>query len=207
MPAPHRHHPTRPAEIDRARFPHPAVRISSLIGPCRHRHRAEERALGAPGRLGHAHHGTATYGRLPPGRVPRRDLLEIDDLCRQRRGGWAGLRRAAGIDHRPPGDEDRQLEGSTGRMLHIDDLERLDFLAAFLGGSSPPPASAFAGRARRLLAMAHFSLWGWNESLDNLDRQLGAALGERQPAGGDPRCARPASRPAPAGHLPGRACR
>ncbi|MCC6433944.1 MAG: DUF3427 domain-containing protein [Acidimicrobiales bacterium] len=99
--------------------------------------------------------------------------FEIDDLYRRRRGGWAGLRRAAGLDSRSPGDEDRQLEGAIGRMLHLDDLERIEFLASLLHAPEPPSAGSFAGRARRLLAMAHFSLWGWAEPLDNLDDRLG----------------------------------
>jgi superfamily II DNA or RNA helicase/HKD family nuclease len=98
--------------------------------------------------------------------------LEIDDLYRRRRGGWAGLRRLAGLDTRPPGDEDRQLNSAIGRLLHVDDLERLDFLAALLALPSPPATSSFSGRAGRLAAMAHFSLWGWAEPLDHLDDRL-----------------------------------
>jgi superfamily II DNA or RNA helicase len=96
----------------------------------------------------------------------------LDDIYRRRRGGWAGLRRAAGLDRRPPGGDDRQLESAIGRMLHIDDLERLDFLAALLKGPTPPIASRFDGRAGRLLAMTHFSMWGWDDSLDQVDDKL-----------------------------------
>jgi superfamily II DNA or RNA helicase/HKD family nuclease len=99
--------------------------------------------------------------------------VEVDDIYRRRRGGWAGMRRAAGLDRRPPGGEDRRLEGSIGRMLHLDDPERLDFLSVLLEAPTPPSASHFAGRARRLLAMAHFTLWGWAEPLDGLDGCLG----------------------------------
>jgi superfamily II DNA or RNA helicase/HKD family nuclease len=99
--------------------------------------------------------------------------FEIDDIYRRRRGGWAGLRRAAGLDGRSPSDEDRQLEGAIGRMLHLDDLERIDFLATMLDAPAPPPAETFAGRAGRLLAMTHFTLWGWAEPLDALDEKLG----------------------------------
>lgn len=99
--------------------------------------------------------------------------FEIDDIYRRRRGGWAGLRRAAGLDGRPTGDEDRKLEGAVGRMLHLDDLERIDFLGALLDAPAPSAADTFAGRASRLLAMTHFTLWGWAEPLDNLDENLG----------------------------------
>lgn len=98
--------------------------------------------------------------------------FQIDDIYRRRRGGWAGLRRDAGLDDRAPGQEDRQLEGAIGRMLHLDDLERIGFLSALLKEPTPPPAASFTGRAARLLTMAHFSLWGWAEPLDNLDKNL-----------------------------------
>ena len=99
--------------------------------------------------------------------------FEIEDIYRGQRGGWAGLRRAAGLHSRPPNDEDQQLGNAIGRMLHLDDLERLDVLAKVLHSPVPPPAATAAGRAGRLLAMLHFSLWGWDEPLDSLNEKLG----------------------------------
>jgi len=93
----------------------------------------------------------------------------IDDVYRRRHGGWAGIRRAAGLDDRPPGDDDRQLESAIGRMLHVDDLERIEFVDQMLRRSAPPTTSELRGRAYRLAAMSHFSLWGWAEPLTNLD--------------------------------------
>ncbi len=98
--------------------------------------------------------------------------LELDDVYRRRHGGWAGLRRLAGLDERPPGPDDDKLAGAVGRLLHIDDLERLAFLTEVLGRPQPPEAADRTGRAGRLLAMLHFSLWGWNESLVRLDDGL-----------------------------------
>jgi superfamily II DNA or RNA helicase/HKD family nuclease len=98
--------------------------------------------------------------------------LELDDIYRRRRGGWAGLRRSAGLDDRPTAAEDRQLDGAIGRMLHVDDLERIEFLDQLLRRPTPPRTSALEGRARRLAAMAHFSLWGWAEPLENADEKL-----------------------------------
>ena len=62
-------------------------------------------------------------------------------------------------------------------MLHLDDLERLDLLAAHARRARTAPADTFTGRAQRLLAMVHFSLWGWAEPLDQPRRPARAAVG------------------------------
>ncbi len=98
--------------------------------------------------------------------------LDLEDIYRRRRGGWAGLRRMADFDHRPPGTDDDRLAGAIGRMLHIDDLERLGFIAEILDREAPPSAADCVGRGARLLAMLHFSLWGWNEPLTEIDTGL-----------------------------------
>ena len=98
--------------------------------------------------------------------------LEPEDVYRRRRGGWAELRRLAGFDPRPPGLEDDRLGSAIGRMLHVDDLERLDFLDGLLRQPTPPAVAECQGRAARLLALLHFSLWGWNEALSQMDVAL-----------------------------------
>lgn len=95
--------------------------------------------------------------------------LELEDVYRRRRGGWAGLRRMAGLDDRPPGPDDEPLAGSIGRMLHVDDMERLAFISQLLSRAEPPSPSDATGRAARLFAMLHFSLWGWNDPLSQVD--------------------------------------
>ena len=114
--------------------------------------------------------------------------LEAEDIYRRRRGGWAGLRRLAGVDRdRLAGDErfagdkrfageqpsegqssDERLAGAIGRMLHTDDIERLNFIEQLLRLPSPPDPAHLSGRSMRLAAMLHFSLWGWNEPLSGL---------------------------------------
>src|SRR5947209_3069196 len=100
--------------------------------------------------------------------------IELEDLYRSRKGGWAGLRRLAGFDDRPPGPDDDRLSGAIGRMLHIDDLERLRFIEKLLSADGPPSTAAGVSddRARRLLAMLHFVLWGANEPLSQMDDGL-----------------------------------
>ncbi|MGK5555666.1 DEAD/DEAH box helicase family protein, partial [Actinomadura kijaniata] len=55
---------------------------------------------------------------------------ELEDLYGNKRGGWARLRREAGYDTRPVPDEkdDQEIGRAIGRLLHIDDPERLAFL-------------------------------------------------------------------------------
>lgn len=87
--------------------------------------------------------------------------LEPEDLYRGTRRTWTDLRRAAGHERRPSADpkRDAALGKAIGRLLHIDDPERLDFLAGLLASPAVPPVPADP-RRRRLLAMFHHALWG-----------------------------------------------
>ncbi|BCJ65840.1 DUF3427 domain-containing protein [Polymorphospora rubra] len=77
--------------------------------------------------------------------------LEIEDLYRNKDGGgWAGLRRDAGLDSTPPGPYDSQLGRAIGRLLHVDDPDRLDHLRKLAAGDRP---------AGPLDWVAHFALW------------------------------------------------
>lgn len=98
--------------------------------------------------------------------------LDLDDIYRRRRGGWAGLRRLAGLDDRLPAADDDRLSGSFGRLLHIDDLERLAFLRQVLDSTHPPRIDPGDGRASRLLLMLHFSLWGASEPTSEIEAGL-----------------------------------
>ncbi|MEW2474029.1 DUF3427 domain-containing protein [Micromonospora gifhornensis] len=91
--------------------------------------------------------------------------VEIEDVYRSASiGGWTGLRRLAGLDNSPPGPNDRELGRAIGRMLHLDDLDRLDLLARVAGGESP--------EAGRLWDLLHFDLWGSNASLAERQERL-----------------------------------
>jgi superfamily II DNA or RNA helicase len=98
--------------------------------------------------------------------------LDLDDVYRRRRGGWAGLRRLAGLDRYSEEPEDDQLARAIGRMLHLDDPERLGFLARMLDEPHPPNTEAVSERERRLLSMLHFSLWGPSTPLDKMGNRL-----------------------------------
>jgi superfamily II DNA or RNA helicase/HKD family nuclease len=107
-------------------------------------------------------------GDRPLGDFLEETGLDLDDIYRRRRGGWAGLRRQAGLDQRPPGPDDDRLAAAIGRMLHLDDQERLGMLRRVLRASQPPTTDRVDLREQRLLSMLHFSLWGANSPLDEM---------------------------------------
>jgi superfamily II DNA or RNA helicase len=88
--------------------------------------------------------------------------IELEDLYSGTRGGWVGLRRAAGLEDRSPADveDDKSLASGISRMLHIDDPERIAFLRDVLSGEQPPRWEGADSRRRRLLAMLHASIDG-----------------------------------------------
>ena len=62
--------------------------------------------------------------------------LELEDLYRNKAiGGWTGLRKSAGLAPED-GADDAALTATIGRMLHVDDVDRLDRLRQ-LSPSSP----------------------------------------------------------------------
>ncbi|PWU52338.1 DUF3427 domain-containing protein [Micromonospora sp. S4605] len=95
----------------------------------------------------------------------RESGLEVEDVYRSASvGGWTGLRRLAGLETTQPGPDDRELGRAIGRMLHIDDPDRLDLLARVAAGERPD--------AGRLWDMLHFDLWGPNAPLAERDERL-----------------------------------
>lgn len=85
---------------------------------------------------------------------------DLGDLYGGERGGWARLRRAAGFDARPVHDlkEDKALGRAVGRMLHMDDPERLTVLGDLLHQEALPGLVAADPREVRLMWMLHASL-------------------------------------------------
>jgi superfamily II DNA or RNA helicase/HKD family nuclease len=107
-------------------------------------------------------------GDRPLGEFLDETGLDLDDIYRRRRGGWAGLRRQAGLEQGPSTADDDRLAAAIGRMLHLDDQERLGLLRRVLGQPHPPALQLASRRERRLLSMLHFSLWGASSSLDQM---------------------------------------
>ena len=76
--------------------------------------------------------------------------LDLDDLYRNGRT-WTGLRRAAGLAMPPPLDGETELGRGIGRLLHVDDLDRLDRYRRLLSVVSAPDAASLAEPDRRAL--------------------------------------------------------
>ncbi|MEV0973670.1 DUF3427 domain-containing protein [Microtetraspora glauca] len=92
--------------------------------------------------------------------------LELEDLYR-RRPGWAGLRRAAGRGS-AAGPLDVKIGSAFGRMLHIDDPDRLSVLRR--------PRSGGTVRERRLFAMLDVALWGGTQPASTAEARLSDLL-------------------------------
>ncbi|HMO00138.1 MAG TPA: DUF3427 domain-containing protein [Miltoncostaeaceae bacterium] len=107
-------------------------------------------------------------GDVSLGEYLRRADRDVEELYRSGRG-WSVLRRDAGFATPELGSDDARLGRALGRMLHIDDPERLEGLRRTLAADEPPQATMLGERDRRLLTMLHFDLWGTDPSLRNLD--------------------------------------
>jgi hypothetical protein len=97
--------------------------------------------------------------------------LALEDVYRGTSGGWSRLRAEAAFGPPVTGDEAIRLQRAVGRLLHIDDDERLDLYRDLLTAPEPPRGLDRTGdeRRRRLLAMLHFGLWGVSEKMASLD--------------------------------------
>ncbi|MBN1093331.1 DUF3427 domain-containing protein [Blastococcus sp. TML/M2B] len=87
--------------------------------------------------------------------------VEVEDLYRGTGRSWLDLRRSVGWDTSTPGTDDKALAGAFGRLLHIDDVERLEFIESFASVASRRQHLDVSERVQRLAAMLHFSMWGW----------------------------------------------
>jgi superfamily II DNA or RNA helicase len=98
--------------------------------------------------------------------------VELEDLYRGNGRSWLDLKRAAGWDDSAPGPDDAALRGAFGRMLHIDDLERLRLVRELLDAASTNSGVDGSERLRRLAAMLHFSLWGSRTPFSSVEASL-----------------------------------
>jgi superfamily II DNA or RNA helicase len=83
--------------------------------------------------------------------------LEPEDLYSTNRG-WSDLLEARGLPVLPPGPHEAPLRRAIGRLLHLDDPERIDAYRRFLRADPAPDPERLPVREQRLLRMLVASL-------------------------------------------------
>jgi hypothetical protein len=85
--------------------------------------------------------------------------LDLDDIYDGQKGhGWSALCEQAGVPTLESGVKEEELRRAIGRMLHVDDAERLSGYRALLHSEEPPDPEKLTIRERRLLRMLVTSL-------------------------------------------------
>lgn len=87
-----------------------------------------------------------------------RSDLDVGDIYESNHS-WSELREAAGLSVAVAGPENDRLRRACGRVLHIDDLNRIDTFQKFLS-SDPPDIDALSTHDQRLLRMLVASITG-----------------------------------------------
>ncbi len=78
--------------------------------------------------------------------------LDLDDVYDGSRA-WSDLRADAGVTLAAHGPHEAVLRRAIGRLLHVDDAERLDVWLELLSADRPPDVAAMPERRRRLVHM------------------------------------------------------
>jgi len=78
--------------------------------------------------------------------------LDLDDVYSGTRS-WSDLKAAAGLPLAHSGPDEHSLRRACGRLLHVDDAERLDFYREILQSQQPPSIATLSERNARLTRM------------------------------------------------------
>jgi superfamily II DNA or RNA helicase len=80
---------------------------------------------------------------------------ELDDIYNKGSGdrSWSALCEAAGIPVKTPGPEESTLRKALGRLLHIDDVERIRCFKRWIGQPEGPDVTTLPERQKRLVRM------------------------------------------------------
>lgn len=78
--------------------------------------------------------------------------LELEDVYREAYS-WSRMREEAGLAVHQKGAHEETLRRACGRLLHVDDSERLGAWRAWLASDAPPDPKFLTHRERRLLLM------------------------------------------------------
>jgi hypothetical protein len=94
----------------------------------------------------------AASEEIPLARFLEASSLDLEDVYSDRRG-WSDLREAAGLPVLEPGLHEAALRRACGRLLHLDDRDRIRRYRDFLGLPLPPTVESLSEPDRRLLRM------------------------------------------------------
>ena len=83
--------------------------------------------------------------------------LELEDVYANNRS-WSALRRAIGLSTHVAGPDEDALLRAVGRLLHVDDRERLDAYRSLVARASAPDPAVLTERERRFARMLIASL-------------------------------------------------
>ena len=80
--------------------------------------------------------------------------LELEDIYKgSGDNSWSALCEGAGMATLPQGPNEGTLRAAIGRMLHVDDYERIDQFINWVSATQPPQISLLVERKQRLLRM------------------------------------------------------
>ena len=127
VPSVARRFPCRPAAAHRARLPVPAGRLPSRTRLGRSRRRARQHQVGGAEQLAAAGGGVALDRRCRPGPLPRRERPRRRRRVRRRTGAGpsCAVPPASSPDRRTSREYEPTFLRAIGRLLHVDDDERL----------------------------------------------------------------------------------
>lgn len=110
-------------------------------------------------------------GDVTLSRFLRDSGFSLEDIYSGAHPGWTVTRRRAGF----VGDTDPDeaiLSNALGRMLHIDDPDRVDTFVRWLRQTTPPDVSTLDHRDLRLANMLHVDLWSAGPGPTSLQTSL-----------------------------------
>lgn len=99
----------------------------------------------------------ASYPDVTLSRYLEESGLDLPDVYDGSRG-WSDLCQAAGVSVAPAGPLETPLRKALGRLLHVDDDERIDAYQELLSSPAAPDVLAMPERRRRLVRMLVASL-------------------------------------------------
>jgi superfamily II DNA or RNA helicase len=97
--------------------------------------------------------------------------FELGDVYRGG-GCFSDLRRAAGLPTPAAGPEESRLARALGRLIHVDDPERIEVWGRWLAGEEPPEGPLRGSREEHLLRMLFVGLGNVRRPLDELPAAL-----------------------------------